>query len=232
MSRVTRRAALRLIGLGGVAPVAAHAQPQAQVEARAEGRWSFFSEREAAFVRAAVDRLLPADGFPSASEAGVVDYIDRQLAGDFGRGTRLYMDGPHDRGTPQQGYQLPFVPARVYRAAIGGLAPHLGDRPFEQRTPQEQDDLLEQLERGDMMLGPIPSAVFFETLLANTIEGYFADPAYGGNRDMAGWRMVGFPGAYAQFVQWVDRHGVRFERAPMSIAMGAGPAGTDHARGR
>ena len=72
------------------------------------------------------------------------------------------------------------------------------------------------------MLGDVPSAVFFETLLANTIEGYFADPVYGGNRDMAGWRMIGFPGAYAQFVQWVDKHGIRFNRPPMSIAMSAG----------
>jgi gluconate 2-dehydrogenase gamma chain len=226
MTRPVRRAMLRLLGAAGTLPVAAQSRAQPRAEARAEPPWSFFSTREAAFVRAAVDRLIPGDAFPSASDAGVVDYIDRQLAGVFGKGTRLYMAGPHEPGTPQQGYQLPFAPAQVYRASIEGLAPHLGDRPFEQRDAKAQDDFLGRLEAGEMMLGPIPSAVFFETLLANTIEGYFADPAYGGNRGMAGWRMIGFPGAYAQFVQWVDRHGIRFDRPPMSIA-----SGTAHGHG-
>jgi gluconate 2-dehydrogenase gamma chain len=68
----------------------------------------------------------------------------------------------------------------------------------------------------------VPSAIFFETLLANTIEGYFADPSYGGNRDMVGWRMIGFPGAYAAYLPVYTHHGMRFEREPMSIG--------DHAR--
>lgn len=211
-----RRFVLRLIGAAASTPLAAAAQPVVAA------RWRFFNAAEADFVAAAVDRLLPADEFPSASEAGVVDYIDRQLAGPYGLGARIYLREPFERGTPQQGYQMPFTPAQLYRRALAAVPAHLDGRPLAQRAAADQDAFLKRLEAGELMLGDVPSAVFFETLLANTIEGYFADPIYGGNRDMAGWRMVGFPGAYAQFVQWVDKHGVRFNRPPMSIAMSSG----------
>jgi gluconate 2-dehydrogenase gamma chain len=230
--RISRRSLLRLVGAGAAAPAAAAATVAAPTrnaapsERAAPGR-AFFIADEAAFVTAAVDRLLPRDDWPSASEAGVVDYIDRQLAGPYGAGARMYMSGPHAAGTPQQGYQLPFTPAQVYRAALAGIAPLLAGRPLAARSTDEQDALLKRLEAGELMLGEIPSAVFFETLLANTIEGYFADPMYGGNRDMAGWRMIGFPGAYAMYVQWVDKHGIRFDRPPIGIAQHGG-----HSHGR
>jgi gluconate 2-dehydrogenase gamma chain len=60
--------------------------------------------------------------------------------------------------------------------------------------------------------------VFFETLLANTVEGYFADPVYGGNRDMVSWRIIGFPGAFAQYLELVDQHGYVYDRPPIGIA--------------
>jgi gluconate 2-dehydrogenase gamma chain len=200
---------------------AANALPRAAAASRL-----FLTEQEAAFIAAAVDRLIPADEtWPGAAEAGVVDYIDRQLAGAYGSGSRMYLEGPWPEGTPQQGYQLPLTPAQLYREAIRGIGVHLGQayggRAFEQLTANEQDGLLRALETGTLDIGDAPAAVFFETLLANTIEGFFADPIYGGNRDMVGWRMVGFPGAYAQFVYEVDRHGVRFDRPPMSMAQSA-----------
>jgi hypothetical protein len=122
----------------------------------------------------------------------------------------------------------------VYRRALAELAGALQGRPFEQRDAQAQDAFLKRLEAGELMLGDIPSAVFFETLLANTIEGYFADPMYGGNRGMVGWRMVGFPGAYAQFVQWVDgtasASSGRRCRSGMAPPMGTGTAMASEAR--
>jgi gluconate 2-dehydrogenase gamma chain len=60
--------------------------------------------------------------------------------------------------------------------------------------------------------------VFFSLLLAMTVEGFFSDPVYGGNREMVAWRMIGFPGAYADYYEAIDRHGVKFEREPMSLA--------------
>jgi len=66
-------------------------------------------------------------------------------------------------------------------------------------------------------LNGVPSAVFFDMLLKMTVEGFFADPVYGGNRDMAAWRMIGFPGAYADYYDSIDQHGVKFVREPMSL---------------
>lgn len=200
----------------GAAAAPAFARPAATDEPRAG---AFFSAAQAALMAAMVDRLLPADDHPSASQAGVVTYIDRQLAGLFGRGARMYLEAPFSRGTPQQGYQLPLTPAQLYRESLLALMADTTWRDFAALDPDRQDALLERLEAGAFMLGRVPSAVFFETLLANTIEGYFADPMYGGNRDMAGWRMIGFPGAYANFAQWVGRHGIALDREPMSIAM-------------
>ena len=71
----------------------------------------------------------------------------------------------------------------------------------------------------------MPSNVFFESLLDVTIEGFFSDPAYGGNRDMAAWKMIGFPGAYADFYELVDKHGIAFVAAPTSLAQGPRPHG-------
>ena len=80
----------------------------------------------------------------------------------------------------------------------------------------------------------MPSNVFFESLLELTIEGFFADPIYGGNKDMVGWKLVGFPGAYANFYEFVDQHGIAFKRPPMSIAQNASGAihGHTHPKGK
>lgn len=74
------------------------------------------------------------------------------------------------------------------------------------------------MEAGEADFGAVPSAVFFETLLANTVEGFFSDPIHGGNRDMIGWKLVGFPGPYAGYVELVGRHNLRFDRQPRGIA--------------
>lgn len=214
-----RRIWLRAVAAAGALPVVG--APQAvtgQERATAEGGLAFFSAAEARFIAAAADRMIPQDEYPSASQAGVVDYIDRQLAGEFGQGTRMYLAGPYASGTPEQGYQLGLAPALVYRESLQVLLADPAGRDFAARPPDQQDRFLQELEAGAWMLGRVPSSVFFETLLANVVEGYFADPAYGGNRDMAGWRMIGFPGAYAHYAQWVGRHNARFNRPPVAIA--------------
>lgn len=184
----------------------------------------FLNTEEAKFIRAAVDRLIPADEkWGGALEAGALYYIDRQLASAYGAGARLYLKGPWDpEATPEQGYQLRFTPAELYRTAIGEILPLVreqhGGHEFWDLAAEEKDKVLKDIERGRMMLSSLPSAVFFETLLANTIEAFFADPAYGGNRGMIGWRMIGFPGAFAAYVGLVDKHGFVYEREPISIA--------------
>jgi gluconate 2-dehydrogenase gamma chain len=183
----------------------------------------FFNDEEARFVEAAVDRLIPADEWAGAKEAGVLVYIDRQLAGAYGVGARMYLKGPWvPEAPPEQGYQLRHPPAELYRIGIAESRSYVrdefGDKELWELAPEQIDSVLSALESGDASLPSIPSPVFFETLLANTVEGYFADPVYGGNRDMASWRMIGFPGAFAQYLELVDQHGYVYDRPPIGIA--------------
>lgn len=184
----------------------------------------FFTADEAKFVGAAADRLIPPDPtWGGARQAGALYYIDRQLASAYGAGARLYLDGPWNPEAPtEQGYQLKYTPAELYRTAIGEILPAVrkqhGGHDFWDLPPATMDTVLGSIETGEFVLPSLPSPVFFETLLANTIEGFFADPAYGGNRDMVGWRMIGFPGAYAEFAELVDHWGFDYRREPLSIA--------------
>jgi gluconate 2-dehydrogenase gamma chain len=182
----------------------AHAAPQ-PTDRPADSALVFFTARESAFVTAAVDRLVPSDETgPGAVQAGVVPYLDRQLAGAFGSGHGLYLAGPWPDGAlPTQGYQLPLTPAQLYRLAIAeidsAVAKANQGKGFAQLGEQQQEAVLQALDTGEMKLESVPGKVFFDLLLANTAEGYFADPAYGGNRDLDGWRMLDFPGARGDY---------------------------------
>jgi len=163
--------------------------------------------------------LIPADDeWPGALEACVPNYIDKQLGGAWGAGERLYRSGPWQPGTWTQGYQLPFTPAELFRAALGEINKELSHRPFPRMNPEEQDSYLKKLEAGGKDLGGVPSEVFFTHLWESTVEGFFSDPVYGGNCNMVSWRMIGFPGAYASYYDLVDQHGIKLDRVPMSLA--------------
>jgi gluconate 2-dehydrogenase gamma chain len=207
-------------GVAAGSPAApAAAQPARGIEPAA---LAFLTEEEAAFVAAAVDRLYPSDELsPGAVELGVVQFIDLQLAQAFGVGHRIYLDGPFADGTPQQGYQLPYTPRELYRIGIRGVGARVEEEfgaPLHELPPARRDEALRAMEAGLLDTPEMPSAVFFETLLANTIEGVFSDPVHGGNRDAASWRMLGFPGAYAQYADFVDAWGIVFDRPPMGLA--------------
>ena len=186
-----------------------------------QDRYEFFSAAEAAFIEAAVARLIPADELgPGAVEAGVPFFIDRQLAGAYGAGARLYRAGPWRQGTPSQGYQLPHTPAELFRAAIRAIEERLKEKSgFRNLSPHDQDGFLDALQNGKVDLGAAGTSEFFDVLLALTMEGYLSDPAYGGNRGMAAWRMIGFPGAYSNYYELVGRNAA-FEIAPASLAEG------------
>jgi gluconate 2-dehydrogenase gamma chain len=180
----------------------------------------FFNVAEAQFIEAACERLIPADeSGAGALAAGVPNYLDKQLGGAWGAGERLYRSGPWVQGTPQQGYQLPYTPGELFHVALRAINNDLGKggQIFSQLPTDAQDAYLKSLESGTRDLDGVPAGVFFDMLLRMTVEGFFADPVYGGNRDMVAWRMIGFPGAYADYYEAIDRHGVKFERAPMSI---------------
>lgn len=174
----------------------------------------FLTEKEARILTAAVDRILPQDGWPSASQAGVVDFLDYQLATDWGQGAGLFRQGPHKAGSPQQGYQLPHTPAEFYRAALADASWDA----FLAAPPGEQDNMLRTLEKNERKLGDIAGTTFFTLLRQQTLEGYFSDPIHHGNKDMAGWRMLGFPGANAFYLSEVDRFDLDYARQPSGVA--------------
>jgi gluconate 2-dehydrogenase gamma chain len=196
------------------------------------GPWRFFTPEEASAVEALVDRLIPPDAkTPGGKDAGCAVFIDRQLAGAYGRAIGLYMQPPFATGTPQQGEQSRFTPALRYRRALAALdrasRGRFAGKGFAELPPGAQDELIAGLESGALQLDTGDGKAFFELLLQNTREGFFADPVYGGNRDMAGWKMIGFPGARYDFRDWIDRHNERYPLPPVGI-MGRPNWNADH----
>ena len=192
-------------------------------EAAENGGWRYLNDGEVGFLTAAVDRLIPPDPTgPSASEAGVVVFLDRQLAGEYGNGARFYLQGPWGKGTESQGYQSRFTPAQFYRHAIAAVEKAVGHsengKAFKDVAPDRQDALLKQMESGDLKLdGPITSKDFFTMFLQNVREGYFSDPIYGGNKDGAAWKMIGFPGAHYDYSEWVTAYNQPIPVRPVGL---------------
>lgn len=235
MAKVTRRSFVTTVGAASVVPAAAlltAATPGSPADAAtaaktamdaASGKpvYLFFNADEVLFIEAACERLIPADeSGPGALGAAVPNYLDKQLGGAWGAGERLYRSGPWQAGTPSQGYQLPFTPGELFHTCLRAISRDLAasKTPFHEMPADNQDAYLKSLESGAHDLDGVPSGIFFDVLLKMSVEGFFSDPVYGGNRDMVAWRMIGFPGAYADYFEAIDHHGVKFVREPMSLA--------------
>lgn len=217
----SRRNFLKRAGFAAATVTTTPAALAAQAPEEQQSSYTFLTPEEAAFVEAAVARLIPQDeAGPGAVEAGVPNYIDKQLGGAWGAGERLFRGGPWRQGEPTQGYQLPFTPAELFRNACRALRDEAakGGVPFEKRSAADQDAFLRELQESKRDLNGVPANVFFESLWGMTVEGFLSDPVYGGNKDMVSWKMIGFPGAYATYYHLVDQHGLEFRRAPMSLA--------------
>ncbi len=172
-----------------------------------------------------MDRLIPSDEHgPSATEAGCLDFIDEQLAGDYGSGAALYLDkplkpeneeelmgSPQFLSTPRERYETGLKALEAYAQKTDGAA-------FAALSPDRIDEILTGLEAGKIDLGDgVNGQAFFELVLQNTREGYLADPIYGGNKDMAGWKMIGFPGARYDYRPYIDRRGEDLDLTPVSL---------------
>ena len=185
------------------------------------GGWLFLTSVEAATLETIADRLIPADDVtPGGKDAGCVVYVDRQLAGPYGSRQGLYVSPPFLTGQKNQGPQDADGPGETYRKTLAALdtyvKKHKGD-VFAKVSVRDQEEILKGLESGDVKLDGVDGQSFFETLLKHMKEGFFADPIYGGNRDMCAWKMIGFPGARYDYRDWIGRHNERFSLAPVSI---------------
>jgi gluconate 2-dehydrogenase gamma chain len=220
--RIGRRALLLAAGPGTAVTLLATRGP-AQARTGDSYAPTFFTANEWAFVNAAVDRLIPSMGDgPGGVECGVPEFIDRQLELPYGHGAYFYMSGPFQPDAPAQlGYQLRYTPRELYRlgiAAVDGACKQQWDKTFAELDVPRQDAFLTLLETGKSTItGRLPGA-FFAQLLENTKEGYFADPLYGGNRGMAAWKWIGFPGARADFTDWLDQAGRAYPYGPVAIS--------------
>lgn len=223
----SRRGFMRDLLVGGTAAATAAGSPgsalaqQTQAAApAAAGKaaadvpagYLFLQPTEAAFVESLVDHIYPADErSPGGVDIGLATYIDRALGGPWGAGDRLYMDGPWETGVPQQGYQLPLSPAQLVRQGIqstnSACARQYGGKAFDGLSAGDKEAVLQQLFSGKLVFdNGLPSATFFSVLYQCVVEGIFSDPIYGGNKDKAGWKLVGFPGVVATHANDIDTY--------------------------
>jgi len=236
-----RRDFLKTVGTVGATGIAAAVGAEspadaqaAAAQANAVGRvlsdpapshaYTFLTAPEAAFIEAAVDRLIPADDLtPGGTDCGVATFIDRQLAGAWGSGDRMYMQGPWDKGVPTQGYQSPLTPAEYFRAGIAATNAYCRKtfgKTFDHLDAKQREEVLVGLSGAKITFeGGLPVRTFWGTVYQTVMEGMFSDPIYGGNRDKAGWKLIGFPGAIAVHRENVEKYRDKpFPNNPVGIA--------------
>ncbi|HEY1502804.1 MAG TPA: gluconate 2-dehydrogenase subunit 3 family protein [Stellaceae bacterium] len=161
------------------------------------GQHAFFNDNDAVTIAALTERIMPdAPGKPGAREAGVANYIDLALAG-------AYKD--------QQDF---------YRSGLTQLDAHCHaqyKRGFAALTPEQQDEVVGALAAGKADGFTWPTApAFFRTVRTHVMEGMFGDPIYGGNRNFAGWQLIGFPGAQMQYTEADLKSDKAFTRLPIT----------------
>jgi len=159
---------------------AANAPASAHPHSTGAGHGAFLNDDDAAIVAAFTERLMPgAPGKPGAREAGVLNYIDLALAGAYEDLQDFYRRG---------------------LASLDAYCRKTHNAPFPRLDAARQDKVITALEEGKATGFTWPTAqAFFNTVRTHTMEGMFADPIYGGNKDFAGWRLVSFPGAQPLF---------------------------------
>ncbi|MBS4200945.1 gluconate 2-dehydrogenase subunit 3 family protein [Bacillus sp. FJAT-49732] len=169
----------------------------------------YFSNPEDFNVLAeASERIFPADDLgPGAIDLDVPYYIDHQLAGAWGHNARDYMMGPFYPGIETQGFQSHLKRNEIFTQGIGKIKAYSQqkyNKRFTELTDQEKDEVLAAFEKGDVPMEGVTSSDFFTLFRMGVLEGVYADPLYGGNRDMAGWKMKGFPGNQMSYLDKIE----------------------------
>lgn len=183
---------------------------------------TFFNQDEWTFVLAVVDRLIPEDeNGPGAVSEGVPVFIDKQMELPYGHGHLWYMQAPFANAEPELGYQSSLVPRETWRRGIRAINDYCQrqfSHIFAALSADQQDEILHQLENGKLTFDNVDGKVFFTQILENAKEGYFADPLHGGNQTMASWKLIGFPGARADYQQVMNNPGKPYPLGPVSIS--------------
>lgn len=222
---IARRGFLTGAGAAGAGAAAITTLPAAEA-ARAEvapETWLVLTADEVAFFSATSDTMIPADTLsPSGSECGIPVFIDRQLASAWGAGARMYRAGPFHPGLPEQGYQLPLTPRDYFGAGVeaaNAWSRKTYGKSFDRLTADQRIQALTAMEEGKAEFVAFDAKAFFQRLLTLTMEGFFSDPIYGGNRNKVSWRMLGFPGLPATYAGKAEQYrDKRYVAEPQSIA--------------
>jgi gluconate 2-dehydrogenase gamma chain len=229
---IGRRKFLLGAGLAGTAvaagmtnPAPAEAQaPAASAQSTSEPpTYLTLTAAEVAFFAAAADTMIPADELsPSGSECGVVVFADRQLASAWGGGAKMYRSGPFRKAKPEYGYQLPLSPREFFAAGIKAAnvwTRKTYGKEFDRLDAKQREEALKAIESGKAALADFDGKEFFDQLLGLVMEGFFADPIYGGNKNKVSWKMIGFPGPPAVYANLIDAYrNKRYVAEPQSIA--------------
>lgn len=169
----------------------------------------FTRQKDFQIVSAASERIFPEDdNGPGAVELGVPFFIDHQLAGSYGHNDREYMRGPFYPASDFQGYQTRLKRHEVFDVGIQAIEEESKkqfDTSFVDLEGEQQDEILQKFQDGDVDLKGVTPTTFFELLRSATIEGAYSDPLYGGNGNMQGWMMKEFPGNYMSYINEIDK---------------------------
>lgn len=184
---------------------------------------SFFTPQEWAFVVATCDRLIPSDHVgPGAVELGVPEFLDRHLQTPYANGAIWYMQGPFIEAPAEFGYQGRLNLRELIRIGIKAMdascQKQFAGKVFAELSQGEQETLLKAAENGKLELDGISSKTFFSNLLNEVRNGYFADPSYGGNKNMGAWKMIGYPGMRADYMDWITVRDKPYPLPPVDLS--------------
>lgn len=150
-------------------------------------------------LSAVTERIYPEDdNGPGAIELGVPYFIDKQLSGAWGTNNKDYTKGPFKpQESDTHGLQSKLNRGEMFLVGLRRMqeiSQDDHDEKFFDLEGDDQDDILGRFESGDVDVKGMRSDTFFQLLRQTTLEGVYADPAYGGNKDMQGWAMMEYPG--------------------------------------
>lgn len=172
----------------------------------------FFTQEQFQTVEAATERIFPkTEKGPGAKELLVAYYIDHQLTSSWGLNTKEYMQGPfyEKEAAGKFGHQTHLTRKDIFTLGInllGTEALKRHEKKFHLLDAEQQIEILKAVEANEVTMNAATTpSYFFKLLRSSTLEGAYADPLYGGNKDMAGWKMKNFPGHQMSYLDIIEK---------------------------
>lgn len=172
------------------------------------GRMFFTNDHDFNVLSEATERIFPEDDLgPGAIGLGVPYFIDHQLAGAYGNNEKEYMQGPFPAGQATQGYQSRLRRKEIFLQGIKKMeqeAQSRFEKSFTELEGDQMDEIITAFQKDEVEMQGVAAGFFFRLLRSAVLEGAYSDPMYGGNVGMEGWKMKGFPGHQAAYIDKID----------------------------